>query len=192
MTNDLLTLLRDHRSQNGWLPEDVDLGLIEQAYDRARWGPTSMNSQPMRLLVLQSSEAREHLTPALAPGNVVKAQTAPILAIIAYDSEFHESLPRVFPHNPAARDIFAADIVLRDATGFRNGTLQAAYFMLALRSSGLDVSPMSGFDEAAVNATFFSDSSWRVNFLCGIGRGDHTKLFDRLPRLDFADAVKFV
>lgn len=185
-------ILKDGRSHNGWCDEPVDDGDLRAAYDIARWGPTSINAQPMRLLFLRSPAAKERLRPALAPGNVEKAMTAPVVAIIAYDTGFHTRLPVTFPHNPGAQAAFESNAALRQETAFRNGTLQGAYFLLALRAVGLDIGPMSGFNAAAVDAEFFEGTTVRANFLCGIGHGDQTKLFGRLPRLDFDDVAEIL
>jgi len=139
----------------------------------------------MRLVFLRTESAKERLKPALSPGNVDKAMAAPVVAIIAQDSRFYTQLPKVFPHNPQAEALFASNPAVSEATAFRNGSLQGAYFILALRAVGLDVGPMSGFDAAKVDAEFFSGSTWRANFLCGIGRGDRAKVMPRLPRLPF-------
>lgn len=181
----LSQLFLDARSQNGWRSDPVSDDDLRMAYDVARWGPTSMNTQPMRLLFLRSDAAKQRLKPALLPGNVEKAMTAPIVAIIAYDTAFHRHLPVTFPHNPIAQAFFEDKEALRQETAFRNGTLQGAYFMLGLRAAGLDVGPMSGFDAAAIDAEFFSGATFRTNFLCGIGHGDPSKIFGRSPRLDF-------
>lgn len=186
------TLFGAARSQNGWHDDPVSDEDLRRAFEIAQWGPTSMNSQPMRLLLVRSSGAKERLMPALAPGNVDKVRTAPVVAIIAHDQRFYDHLPRTFPHNTGARDLFASNEALAEATAFRNGTLQGAYFMIALRAIGLDVGPMSGFDPAKVDAEFFADSSYRTNFLCGIGRGDGAKIFDRLPRLAFDDVAEVI
>lgn len=192
MMTDEATLARlflDARSQNGWSAEAVSDDALRAAYDIAKWGPTSMNTQPMRLVFLRSAEAKERLMPALAPGNVEKVLSAPVVAIIAYDMQFYTQLPKTFPHNPDAQSRFADNPSASESTAFRNGTLQGAYFMLALRAVGLDVGPMSGFDPAKVDAEFFGDSPWRTNFLCGIGRGDPPKVFGRLPRLEFDEVA---
>ena len=178
------------RSQNGWRAESVLDDALRAAYDIAKWGPTSMNTQPMRLMFLRTIEAKERLKPALSPGNVEKVMTAPVVAVIAYDTQFHTELPKTFPHNPGAPAMFATNAALSEATAFRNGSLQGAYFMLALRAVGLDVGPMSGFDAAKVNAEFFADSPLRANFLCGIGYGDPAKVMDRLPRLEFDEVAQ--
>ncbi|HVR90604.1 MAG TPA: malonic semialdehyde reductase [Novosphingobium sp.] len=178
------------RSQNGWRAEPVPDDALRAAYDIAKWGPTSMNTQPMRLVFLRTAEAKERLKPALSPGNVEKVMTAPVVAIIAHDTQFHTQLPKTFPHNPGAPGLFANNAVLSEVTAFRNGSLQGAYFMLALRAVGLDVGPMSGFNAAKVDAEFFSDSPWRANFLCGIGYGDPVKVLDRLLRLEFDEVAQ--
>lgn len=181
----LASLFVEARSQNGWLAGEVAEKDLRAAYELSSWGPTSMNTQPMRIVFLRSEAAKERLKPALLPGNVDKAMAAPVVAILAYDLAFHTHLPTTFPHNPAAQAFFEGKEALLRDTAFRNATLQAAYFMLALRTGGLDVGPMSGFDAARVDAEFLAGTSWRANFLCGIGHGDPAKLFDRLPRLGF-------
>ena len=186
----LALLFTDARSQNGWLPDPVGDDQLQTAFDIAKWGPTSMNTQPMRLVFLRSAEAKERLKPALAPANVDKVLAAPVVAIIAYDTEFYTALPRVFPHNPNAAALFTGTPALIEPTAFRNSSLQAAYFMMALRAVGLDAGPMSGFDPAKVNAAFFADSTWRANLLCGIGRGDPAKVYPRSPRLSFAEVTR--
>ena len=180
------------RSQNGWSSEPVSDADLQAAYDIAKWGPTSMNTQPMRLLFLRSPDAKERLSPALAPGNVDKVMSAPVVAVIAFDTEFYEELHRTFPHRPGAKDLFSGNQPLSESTAFRNGSLQGAYFMLALRAVGLDVGPMSGFDPAKVNAEFFANSSWRANFLCAIGHGDPAKVMERLPRLTLSEASRTI
>lgn len=180
----------DARSQIGWRPDPVSDAALEAAYDIAKWGPTSMNTQPMRLVFLRSLEAKERLRAALSPGNIDKAMSAPVVAIIAYDTRFYTKMSVTFPHNPDAPGRFASDPEICESTAFRNGTLQGAYFMLALRALGLDVGPMSGFNSAMVDAEFFDDSNWRSNFLCGIGRGDPAKVLERLPRLDFDEVAR--
>ena len=183
-------LFADARSQNGWLPDPVGEDQLREAYEIAKWGPTSMNTQPMRLLFLRSDAAKERLKPALAPTNVEKVMSAPVVAIIAYDTKFHTHLPKVFPHNPNAQAYFTGNPGAIEPTAFRNGSLQAAYFMLALRAVGLDVGPMSGFDPAKVDAEFFAGTTLCVNLVCGIGRGDPTKVFGRSPRLTFEDVTR--
>jgi nitroreductase len=185
-------LFRAARSHNGWLPDPVDDVLLEQIYDLMKLCPTSVNSSPARILYLRSEAARARLLPAINPGNVDKIRTAPVVAVIAYDTQFHQHLPQLFPHNPASAALFANNAELSQSTAFRNGSLQGAYLMLAARALGLDCGPVSGFNAAAVNAEFFPDGRLRVNFLCNLGYGDHTKIFPRSPRLDFTQACQLL
>lgn len=180
------------RSQNRWLDRPVPDSMLRELYEVTKWGPTSMNSSPMRLLFLRTPEAKAKLLPTLSPGNIEKAATAPVVAVIAYDRAFHEHLPALFPHRPEARELFVKNEQLSDSTAFRNGTLQGAYLIIAARMLGLDCGPMSGFDEKRVNETFFHDSSLRVNFLCGLGYGDPAAIFPRHPRLDFDAACRLL
>jgi 3-hydroxypropanoate dehydrogenase len=182
-------LFRQARTHSAWLPTRVPLAALREAYELARWGPTSANSSPARFLFLESEAAKARLLPALAPLNVEKTKAAPITAIIAWDAEFHEKLPKLFPHADM-RSYFVGKPALIEETAFRNSSLQGAYFMIAARAVGLDCGPMSGFDAAKVNAEFFPDGKWKVNFLCNLGYGDHSKLFPRSPRLDFDEACQ--
>jgi 3-hydroxypropanoate dehydrogenase len=182
-------LFRQARTHNVWLPRRVPLAALREAYELARWGPTSANSSPARFLFLESETAKARLLPALAPSNVEKTKAAPVTAIIAWDAEFHEKLPKLFPHADM-RSYFVGKPALIEESAFRNGSLQGAYFILAARSVGLDCGPMSGFDAAKVNAEFFPDGKWKVNFLCNLGYGDHSKLFPRSPRLEFEEACR--
>ena len=185
-------LFNTARSANGFLPDPVTDEQLRQVFDLMKMAPTSMNAQPARLVFLRSAAARERLRPALSPGNLDKTMAAPMVAIIAHDTNFHEHLPRVFPHNPAMKAMFEGDAkrAFREQFAFRNGTLQGAYFMLAARAVGLDCGPMSGFDNAKVDAAFFPDGGWKSNFLCNIGVGDASKVMPRLPRLAFEEACK--
>lgn len=179
------------RTHSAWLPQPVNEALLAQIYDLMKWGPTSANSSPARILFIKSKEAKEKLLTCMAPGNVEKTRTAPITAIIAYDLEFYEKLPRLFPHADA-RSWFAGNQPFIESTAFRNGSLQGAYFIIAARSLGLDCGPMSGFDNAKVDAAFFQGTSWKSNFVCNIGYGDSSKLYPRAPRLDFNEACKIL
>lgn len=176
------------RSHNGFLDRPVPEALLRELYDLVKWGPTSANCSPQRILFLATPEAKARLLPALSPGNVAKTTSAPVTCILAYDRHFHEHAEALFPHNPGLYGSFARDERHAETTAFRNATLQAGYFLLAARALGLDCGPMSGFDEALVNQTFFPDGRCRVNFLCNLGQGDSAKLFGRLPRLAFEQA----
>ena len=180
------------RSHNGWLPRPVTARQLQAVYELARWGPTSANCCPMRIVFVTTDHGREKLRPWLSPGNVEKAMTAPATAIIGYDLQFHRRLGHLFPHNPALARGFEGEEQREHAmrTAFRNGTLQAAYLMLAARSLGLDCGPMSGFDADGVDGAFWAGTSVRTNFLCNLGYGDHAKLFARLPRLAFDEACR--
>jgi 3-hydroxypropanoate dehydrogenase len=182
-------LFRQARTHNAWLPKRVPVEALREAYELARWGPTSANSSPARFVFLESEAAKARLLPALAPLNVEKTKAAPVTAIVAWDTAFHEKLPKLFPHADM-RSFFVGKPALIEETAFRNSSLQGAYFMLAARAVGLDCGPMSGFDAAKVNAEFFADGKWKVNFICNLGYGDHSKLFPRSPRLDFDEACR--
>lgn len=195
------TLFRKARTHNAWLDKPVSDDLLRQLYDLMKWGPTSANSTPARILFLRTPEAKQRLKPALSPPNVEKTMKAPVTAIIAHDMKFYENLPRLFPHNPGAREWFANSPQLAEVTAFRNGTLQGAYFILAARSLGLDCGPMSGFDNAKVDGEFFPVSApdeaspsgpLKSNFLCNLGYGDPAKLSPRSPRLAFEEACKLL
>lgn len=180
-------IFREARTHWVWRPEPVPIELLKEAYSLAALGPTSANSSPARFVFITTPEAKARLLPALAPGNVDKTKTAPVTVIIAYDIEFHEKLPHLFPARDM-RSIFAGNAALIQETAFRNGTLHGGYFILAARALGLDCGPMSGFDQQKVNAEFFPDGKWKANFLCNVGYGDPSKLFPRNPRLKFDEA----
>src|SRR5712675_1609506 len=183
-------IFRNARTHNGWLPKPVTDRQLRDIYEVMKWGPTSSNSQPIRIIFIRTQDAKEKLRPALSSGNTAKTMDAPVTAVVAYDSQFYEHLPRTFPHNPTAVTWFSGEDKkdVAHATAFRNGTLQGAYLMIAARALGLDCGGMSGFDNAAVDRAFFADGRFKSNFLCNIGYGDHAKLFDRSPRLAFEEA----
>jgi len=176
------------RTHSTWLPEPVPVELLRKAYELARLGPTSANGSPARFVFLTTPGAKELLKPVLTPGNVDKTMAAPVTVIIAWDTEFHEHLPRLFPHADA-RSYFVGNKPLIEENAFRNSSLQAAYFILAARALGLDCGPMSGFDADKLDAAFFPDGKWKVNLLCNLGYGDPSKLHPRNPRLNFEEAA---
>ena len=180
-------LFREARTHSTWLPEPVPVELLRKAYELARLGPTSANGSPARFVFLTSPGAKALLKPVLAPGNVDKTMAAPVTVIIAWDTEFHEHLPKLFPQFDM-RSYFVGNRALINETAFRNSSLQAAYFILAARALGLDCGPMSGFDADKLNAEFFPEGKWKVNLLCNLGYGDPSKLFPRNPRLNFEEA----
>jgi 3-hydroxypropanoate dehydrogenase len=181
-------LFRTARSHNAWRDEPVSDDTLRELYAIACMGPTSANSSPARFLFLRTREAKERLAPALSSGNFDKTMTAPVTAIVAYDPRFYEKLPQLFPHNPDAQNWFTSNEALAATTAFRNGTLQGAYFMLAARAVGLDIGPMSGFDNDMVDEIFLRPYGWRSNFLCNLGQGDPAGLYARSPRLSFDEA----
>lgn len=177
------------RSHSHWLDTPVDDALLAQAFDLAKMGPTAANCQPLRVVFVKSKEAKEKLKPCLAEGNVEKTMSAPVTAIFGMDMAFYEQLPKFFPHTDA-KSWYVGNQPLIEATAFRNGSLQAAYFMLAARAVGLDCGPMSGFDNAKVDAAFFAGTQVKSNFICALGYGDASKLYPRSPRPEFSEFCK--
>ncbi|MBI1340665.1 malonic semialdehyde reductase [bacterium] len=188
-------LFRAARTHNSWRDDAVPEVLIRAVYDLHKFGPTSANCSPARYLFISSPEAKARLEPLLSEGNRKKTMSAPWVAVIAYDEAFAEKMPKLFPHNPGAKDWFKDPAAAFD-TAFRNGTLQGAYLMLAARSLGLDCGPMSGFDKDGVNREFFAGDgemkTWKANFLCSLGHGGQEGLFPRSPRLDFEEAARIL
>src|SRR6266404_6354416 len=185
----LKQLFLEARTYSAWLPRRIPADILREVYELARMGPTSANSSPARFVFLESEAAKARLLPALAPLNVEKTKAAPVTVIVAWDTEFYEKLPQLVPHADA-RSFFVGNRALIEETAFRNSSLQGGYFILAARAVGLDCGPMSGFDQATVNAEFFPDGKWKVNFLCNLGYGDPAKLFPRNPRLEFDEACQ--
>jgi 3-hydroxypropanoate dehydrogenase len=184
-------IFREAHTHSAWLDKPVSDTLLHQVYDLMKWAPTSANSSPARIVFVRSAAAKQRLLPAMAPGNLEKTRTAPVTAIIAHDSEFHEKLPKLFLQADA-RSWFAGNQALIDTTAFRNGTLQGAYLILAARALGLDAGPMSGFDNAKVDQEFFPGGKIKSNFIVNLGYGDHSKLFPRNPRLTFEEAAQIL
>jgi len=188
----LRLLFLDARTHNGWDGRPVSDADLRRIFDVMKMGPTSANTSPARFLFLRTKEAKERLKPALLSGNVEKTMAAPVVAIVGYDLEFYEHLPRMFPHNQEARSWFAGNPKIIEATAFRNGTLQGAYFIIAARALGFDIGAMSGFDNAKVDAEFFPDGKVKSNFLINIGHGDPSKIFARSPRWAFDEVCKLL
>jgi len=184
-------LFREARTHNGWREEALGEAVIQQIYDLAKFGPTSANISPARFVWVTSKEGKEKLAALATPGNGAKIMQAPATVIIGYDLDFHELVPKLFPHNPGAKDWFS-EPVARETAAFRNGTLQGAYLMLAARALGFDCGPMSGFSNAAVDEAFFAGTQIKSNFICSIGRGTDENLFARSPRLTFEEANRIV
>ena len=185
-------IFRNARSHSYWLDKPVDDGLLRQVYDLTKMGPTSANMCPLRIIFVKSREAKERLKPALDAGNVNKVMTAPVTAILGMDIHFYEKLPQLFPHADARSWFKDLPEPVLEYIALRNSSLQGAYFMLAARSLGLDCGPMSGFNNAKVDAEFFAGTTIKSNFLCALGYGDASKLHPRSPRLTFEEACQVI
>jgi 3-hydroxypropanoate dehydrogenase len=195
-------LFREARTYTAWLDKPVTDETLRRLYDLMKWGPTSANGGPARLVFLRSKEAKHRLRPMLSPGNIDKTMTAPVTVIIAYDLLFYDKMVKLWPSNPAMRTLFAENPQLVEVTAKRNSSLQGAYLILAARALGLDCGPMSGFDNARLDEEFFGAGKEcegceqeffpaghvKSNFLCNLGYGDPAKLYPRGPRLQFTEA----
>lgn len=186
----LRQLFDEARTHNAWLDQPVPEHLLHQLYDLMKWGPTSANCSPARIVFVQSQVAKARLAPCMSEGNRAKTLKAPVTAIIGMDMAFYDHLPQLFPHNLDARNWFAGKPEFIATTAMRNSSLQGGYFILAARALGLDCGPMSGFDAEAVNAAFFAGTQIQANFLCNLGYGDPVGLFPRNPRLSFGQACR--
>ncbi len=184
-------LFREARTANSFSDEPVTDVQVQAVHDLMKYGPTALNTQPLRVLLVRSDEARARLVSHLSPGNQAKTAAAPLVAVLGYDVDFHDQLPTVFPHFPGARDLFTEETG-RHATGRDNAHLQAGYFLLGVRAAGLAAGPMGGFDAAAVDAEFFPDGRTRSILVVNIGRPAPDAWFDRLPRLGYDDVVRSV
>ena len=190
----LNVIFNQARTYTAWLPKPVEDELLRKVYDVAKMGPTSANTCPMRVVFVKSPAAKERLKPALMPGNVDKTMAAPVCAIIATDTRFYELMPELFPRQPDFGKMFTlpGKEEFTRVHAMRNGSLQGGYLIIAARALGLDCGPMSGFDNAKVDAEFFPDGRWKSNFLVNLGYGDPSKLYPRNPRLDFEEACRVV
>lgn len=189
LANDALDqLFREARTHIAWQDKDVPTELLEQLYELYKWGPTAMNSQPTRVVFVRSGEAKERLKPSLSSGNVEKTMSAPVTAIIAYDTAFYEHLPELFPKYPDAAAMFRGNAEVSLNSARLNCGLQAGYLILAARALGLDCGPMTGFDAERVNEAFFPDGRYKAYMLVNLGYGDRDKLYPRGPRLSFDQA----
>jgi 3-hydroxypropanoate dehydrogenase len=184
-------VFRKARTYNGFEPTTIAQALIREVYQVAKWGATSSNCSPGRFVFLTSPEGKARLAPLMSNSNRPKTLAAPVNVIIAYDLDFAQKLPFLFPHNLSAASWFADEAVAKE-TAFRNGSLQGAYLMLAARSLGLDCGPMSGFNQQGVNEEFFKSTNIRANFVCNIGYGANENLFGRSPRLPFEEACQIL
>ncbi|MGQ0457357.1 MAG: malonic semialdehyde reductase [Hyphomicrobium sp.] len=179
------------RTHNAWRRQDVPDAVLRQLVDTLKMGPTSANCSPARIFFVKSAEAKALLKPHLSEGNVEKTMAAPVTAIIATDYKFYDHLPKLFPHADA-RSWFVGKKEHSDTTAFRNGALQGAYLIIAARALGLDCGPMSGFDNAGVDAAFFAGTDAKSNFLCNLGYGDPAGLRPRSPRFAFQEMAQII
>ena len=184
-------IFRTARTRNGWAPDPIPEALLREIYDLAKWGPTAANSTPARFVFVTSPEAKEKLASVASGNNQAKIRSAPATAIIGYDLEFPQTLPKLFPHAPNMKDGLT-DLAVIEPMAFRNSSLQGAYLMIAARSLGLDCGPMSGFDNGKVDALFFAETRIKSNFICSLGHGTQENLFPRLPRHSFDEACSIV
>ena len=184
-------LFRSARTANAWLDKPVGDDLLKKIHDIAKFGPTSANCCPLRIVFVKSQSAKERLKATLDGGNVNKVMTSPVTAILAMDMQFYDHLKFLFPHTDA-KAWFVGNDALIQSTAFRNSTLQAAYFMMVARGFGLDCGPMSGFNQDKLNADFFPDGRFKVNFICALGYADHSKTFPRSPRFGFEEVCKIL
>lgn len=188
----LAQLFTHARTHTKWQDRSIDANTLHRLYEVMKWAPTSMNTNPARFVFVTSQVAKERLRPALAAGNVEKMMTAPLTVIVASDPKFYEQLPILFPANPKASEMYLNKPEWAAETEFRNSSLQGAYLILAARALGLDCGPMSGFDNAKVDAEFFSENGYRSNFLINIGYAGENSTHPRGPRLSFEQAVQIL
>jgi 3-hydroxypropanoate dehydrogenase len=188
----LAQIFTEARTHNGFLDKLVPDELLRRAVDIAKIGPTSANQSPLRVVFVKSKAEKKRLAPSLSAGNLDKTMAAPVTAITAYDLKFYEHLPFLLPHVDAKSwfDKLPPDVSREIAA--KNGTLQVAYLIIALRAVGLDTGPMTGFDNAKLDAEFFPDGRFKSNVLINIGYGDHAKLFPRSPRFAFDEMASIV
>ncbi|SNQ48049.1 putative enzyme [Frankia canadensis] len=185
------TLFTDARTANSFAPTPVSDAELSAIWDLAKWAPTAGNSQPLRILYVRTDEGRERLLTHMNEGNRAKTASAPAVAVLAVDTRFHEHIPALLPFRPEMKDAFDADAELRTRTGTFNATLQAGYFILAVRAHGLAAGPMAGFDAAGIDADFFPDGRWHSILVVNIGHPGTNPWFGRLPRLGHEDAVRW-
>lgn len=190
-TTALAQLFTEARTRNGWKPDAIPEAVLRELYDLVKFGPTAANATPARFVFVSSPEAKAKLAALSSGSNAPKILAAPVTVIVGYDLDFPETLPKLFPHAPGAKDWFN-DPVAKEWGALRNSSLQGGYLILAARALGLDVGPMSGFDNAGVDAAFFAGANIKSNFIASIGYGTDEGLFPRNPRLDFAEAAQIL
>ena len=184
-------LFGEARSMNGWQDREVSDDMIKSIYNLTKMGPTSTNCCPARFKFIKSEDQKLKLKESLLPNNIDKVMSAPVIAIIGFDLDFSNNMAKLFPHMDVA-PMYKNNEIMNHSTAFRNSSLQGAYFMMVSRAFGLDCGPMSGFNNAIVDEVFFSGTNIKSNFLCCIGYGDPSKIFMRLPRLDFNEVCEII
>ena len=184
-------LFGEARSMNGWQDREVSDDMIKSIYNLTKMGPTSTNCCPARFKFIKSEDHKLKLKESLLPNNIDKVMSAPVIAIIGFDLDFSNNMDKLFPHMDVA-PMYKNNEIMNHSTAFRNSSLQGAYFMMVSRALGLDCGPMSGFNNAIVDEVFFSGTNIKSNFLCCIGYGDPSKIFMRLPRLDFNEVCEII
>jgi 3-hydroxypropanoate dehydrogenase len=184
-------LFREARTANTFSDEPVGDDVLKEIWELAKWPPTAANTQPLRVLYIRSAEAKERLLPHVNEGNVDKVRSAPVTAVLAMDSAFHEHIPAVLPFRPEMKDALEANEPMRSSMGTFGTTLQSGYFILAVRSVGLWAGPMAGFDAAGIDSEFFGDGRWKSTLLVNIGHPGEDPWFDRLPRLADDEVLRF-
>jgi len=187
----LAQLFTEARTRNGWSDQPIPEAVLRELYDLVKFGPTAANSTPARFVFVQTPEAKARLAAVSSSSNSAKILKAPVTVIVGYDLDFPQTLPKLFPHAPGAKDWFN-DPVAKEWGALRNSSLQGGYFILAARALGLDAGPMSGFDNAGVDKEFFAGTNIKSNFIVSIGYGTEENLFPRNPRLDFEEAAQIV
>ncbi|KAA9149744.1 malonic semialdehyde reductase [Amycolatopsis acidicola] len=185
-------LFREARTANSFSDEPVSDEQLQAIYDLVKWAPTSMNTQPLRALVVRTPEGKERLLPHMSEGNRAKTASAPVTVVLAADTDFHENLPKTFPHKPDAKDMFAGSETSREGFARLNSLLQVGYFIIGVRAAGLAAGPMTGFDSEGVDKEFFSGNKWKSLVVVNVGKPGDNPWFDRLPRLDYDEVVESV
>jgi 3-hydroxypropanoate dehydrogenase len=184
-------LFTDARSVNSFAPTPVSDAELAEIWELAKWGPSAANTQPLRVVYVRTPDGKERLLKNMAEGNVAKTTAAPVTAILAFDSEFHEFIPQLLPFRPELREVFAGNAELSESTGRFNATLQAGYFIVSVRAHGLAAGPMAGFDAPGMDAEFFPDGRWKSLLVVNIGHPGENPWMDRLPRLDHPEVVQW-
>jgi 3-hydroxypropanoate dehydrogenase len=185
------TLFTDARTANTFAETPVSDAELAEIWDLAKWAPTAANTQPLRVLYVGPGQGRERLVTHMSDGNKAKTASAPAVAVLAVDTRFHEHIPALLPFRPELKDVFEANEDMRASTGSFNATLQAGYFILSVRAHGLAAGPMAGFDAAGIDADFFPDGRWHSILVVNIGHPGPSSWFDRLPRLDQEETVRW-